>query len=115
MREKTRFIVRLPAYSAAVINCGTMGPVSVFYLGTNDCGRTSSDELEQIVETIFDTLHGLCVTAGARNFVLIDVPPIDRSPGGNEDLDCPSLVESDFLHPAVESGSAEDIKERVET
>ena len=67
------------------------------------------------METIFNTLHDLYVKSGARNFVFVDVPPIDRSPGGNEDLDCPSLVESDFLHPAVESGSAEDIKERVET
>jgi lysophospholipase L1-like esterase len=99
----------------AVINCGTMGPVSVFYLGTNDCGRTPSDELEQIVETIFDTLHDLYVTAGARNFVLIDVPPIDRSPGGNGDLSRLPLVASDIIHPAVESDSAEDIKERVET
>jgi hypothetical protein len=80
-----------------------MGSASFFYLDITDCGRTLPDELEQIVETIFDSLHDLYVKAGARNFVFVDVPPIDRSPGGSEDLTYPSLVESDFLHPAAES------------
>ena len=57
-------------------------PAIVFYLGINDCGRTSSDDLEPIVEAIFDVLHDLYTKSFARNFVLIDVPPIDRSPGG---------------------------------
>ena len=60
---------------------------AVVALGINDCGRTPSDELEPIVEGIFDTLHDLYVKFGARNFVLIDVLPIDRSPGGKGDLE----------------------------
>ena len=52
------------------------------FLGINDCGTTDSDELESIVESLFDVLHQLYVKAGARNFVLFDVPPIDRSPQG---------------------------------
>jgi hypothetical protein len=64
-----------------------VGPASVFYLRINDCGRTLSDELEPIVETIFD----LYVKAGARNLMLVDLPP------------------------AVESDSAKGIKERVKT
>jgi len=56
-------------------------------LGINDCGRTPSDELEPIVEVIFDTRHDLYAKFGARNFVLIDVPPIDRSPGGGGNLE----------------------------
>ena len=67
------------------------------------------------MEIIFDTLHDLYVKSGATDFVFFDVPPIDRFHGGNEDLDCPSSVESDFLHPVVESGLTKDIKERVET
>ena len=54
----------------------------VFYLGINDCGRTCSDDLEPIVEAIFDVLHSLYTKFFARNFVFIDVPPIDRSPTG---------------------------------
>lgn len=54
----------------------------VVFLGINDCGTTECDGLESIVETLFDALHNLYVKAGARNFVLIDVPPIDRSPQG---------------------------------
>ncbi|KAF9793250.1 hypothetical protein BJ322DRAFT_1033723, partial [Thelephora terrestris] len=68
-----------------------------FYLGINDCGRTHSDDLEPIVEVIFDTMHDLYTKFSAKNFVLIDVPPIDRSPG------------------AVESSSVDDIEERVQT
>ncbi|KAL6304607.1 hypothetical protein BKA93DRAFT_270144 [Sparassis latifolia] len=53
----------------------------VFWLGTNDCGRTGAEDLEEIVDTIFDDgLDELYVHAGARNFLVIDVPPNDRSP-----------------------------------
>jgi len=58
------------------------------------------------VEAIFDTLHNLYVKIGARNFVLIDVPPIDRSPGGKGNLKCSSLIEPSY--------STEDIKDRIE-
>jgi len=56
------------------------GTIYFVFLGINDCGTTDSDELYSIVENIFDTLHHLYVRAGARNFVLFDIPPIDRSP-----------------------------------
>ena len=45
----------------------------VFSLAIKDCGRTFSDELEPIVEAIFDVLHDLYVKVGARNFVVIDL------------------------------------------
>ena len=54
----------------------------VFFLGINDCGRTEEDDLESIVETMFDGVHDLYIKAGARNFVFVDVPPMDRFPGG---------------------------------
>jgi len=92
-----------------------IGPAPGFYLGINDCGRTPPDELEPIVEAIFDVLHDLYVKFGARNFVIIDIPPIDRSPGGKGNPKCSSLIEPDLMYPAVESGSTEDIKERIET
>ena len=66
-----------------------MNLIAVISLGINDCGGTSSDELEPIVEAIFDILHDLYVKVGARNFVLIDVPPIDRSPGGEGNIEYP--------------------------
>ena len=58
-------------------------------MGINDCGRTPSDDLEPIVEAIFDVLHDLYTKFLARNFVLIDVPPIDRSPGGGGNPEYP--------------------------
>lgn len=66
--------------------------VAVFYLGINDCGRMPSDDLEPIVEAVFDVLHGLYTKFFARNFVLIDVPPINRSPGGMVNSNVSALV-----------------------
>lgn len=87
--------------------------VIVFYLGINDCGRTLSDDLEPIAEAIFDVLHDLYTKFFARNFVLIDVPPIDRSPGGMVNSNVSAPVRAAYMALAVESDSADDIKERV--
>ncbi|KIK11539.1 hypothetical protein PISMIDRAFT_690281 [Pisolithus microcarpus 441] len=64
-------------------------------MGINDCGRTDSYDLEPIVECILDTVHELYVKAGARNFVFVNVPPIDRSP------------------QALDAGLSDEIEERV--
>ena len=56
--------------------------VPVVFMGINDCGVNDMDDLESIVETVGDAVHDLYVKAGARNLVLIDVPPINRSPQG---------------------------------
>ncbi|KAH9917892.1 uncharacterized protein BXZ73DRAFT_92316 [Epithele typhae] len=50
------------------------------FIGINDCGRTAADDLETPLETIFDALDDLYIKAGARNFLLVDVPPMHRSP-----------------------------------
>ena len=45
--------------------------------------RLEPDDLEEIVEKLFeDGLEELYIKAGARNFLLINVPPKDRSPSG---------------------------------
>ncbi|KAI1790022.1 hypothetical protein LXA43DRAFT_1017956 [Ganoderma leucocontextum] len=67
------------------------------FLGINDCGTTDFGEFESVVENVFDSLHQLYVKAGARNFVLFDVPPVDRSP------------------QAIESDATEETANRVET
>ncbi|EMD41418.1 hypothetical protein CERSUDRAFT_89984 [Gelatoporia subvermispora B] len=47
--------------------------------------RTDADELEEVVAKLFDDgLDDLYVGAGARNFLLIDVPPKDRSPAASD-------------------------------
>lgn len=56
----------------------------VLWMGINDCGRTDADELETIVERIFDAMHDLYVKWKARSFLLINVPPMQRSPGGKD-------------------------------
>lgn len=54
----------------------------MFFLGINDCGRTDADDLESVVEIMFDAAHDLYTKAGARNFVCVGTPPMDRFPGG---------------------------------
>jgi hypothetical protein len=45
--------------------------------------RLEPDDLEEIVEKLFeDGLEELYIKASARNFLLINVPPKDRSPSG---------------------------------
>lgn len=46
-----------------------------------------ADDLEEVVEKLFvDGLEDLYTKAGARKFLLIDVPPKDRSPSGKLDV-----------------------------
>jgi len=47
--------------------------------------RTDAHELEPIVEHIFEAMHDLYIKWKARSFLLIDVPPMHRSPGGIDD------------------------------
>ncbi|TFY56041.1 hypothetical protein EVG20_g9087 [Dentipellis fragilis] len=54
------------------------------FVGINDCGSNECDDLEAIVETIFDAAHDLYVKAGARNFIIVNVPPVDRSPQASD-------------------------------
>ncbi|KAH0836857.1 hypothetical protein J3R83DRAFT_8645 [Lanmaoa asiatica] len=54
----------------------------IFFLGINDCGGIPGEDLSSLVEVLFDAIHKLCIDATARNFVLVDVPPTDRSPAG---------------------------------
>ena len=60
--------------------------LKVLYLGINDCGTILGCEFESIIESIFESVHRLYIKAGARNFLFIDVPPIDRTPGGESSL-----------------------------
>ncbi|KAK0206996.1 hypothetical protein DFS33DRAFT_1256362, partial [Desarmillaria ectypa] len=81
-RELSRSFTRFPKKSQpnSVPALNLAKTIYVLYLGINDRGRTSSDELEPLVEALLDAVHDLYVKAGARNFVLVDVLPIDRSP-----------------------------------
>jgi hypothetical protein len=88
--------LRLPSVSRAFSPRAVLIS-TVIYLGINDCGRTPSDELQSILETLFDAVHDLYVKAKARNFVFINVPPIDRSPGGMGCILSSSCI-SDITH-----------------
>lgn len=79
--------------------------------------RTESDELEEIVQALFDVLDDLYVKAGARNFLLINAPPQDRSPGG-ENLHIPLLSFCESHSTLLDGAASElssDISERFQT
>ncbi|KAF4569405.1 hypothetical protein EYR40_008382 [Pleurotus pulmonarius] len=65
----------------------------VIFFGINDCGAMGTEDLESIVEGIFDDLHRLYRKSNARNFVLFDVPPTDRSP---QDSDLSAVLEDNI-------------------
>ncbi|TFK85888.1 carbohydrate esterase family 16 protein [Polyporus arcularius HHB13444] len=76
------------------------------HLGINDCGATDEDDLDEIVEKLMDAAHDLYVKAGARNFVFVDVIPMDRTPGAQ------STDSEDTIRSRVETWN-ESLRTRV--
>ncbi|KAF9224339.1 hypothetical protein BS17DRAFT_779653 [Gyrodon lividus] len=58
----------------------------VTWVGINDCafGIDPADHVKKLFE-----YHDLLYGAGARNFLFIDIPPMERSPGGGGTLSWP--------------------------
>ncbi|KAF9535279.1 hypothetical protein CPB83DRAFT_801500 [Crepidotus variabilis] len=54
----------------------------VIWVGTNDCCGILPDNLKGIFGQYFTTLH----SAGAKNFLIIDVPAVHRIPGGRQSM-----------------------------
>ncbi|KAL0067327.1 hypothetical protein AAF712_005554 [Marasmius tenuissimus] len=73
----------------------------VFFLGINDCGRTQECLVGEVVEKIKEVADRLYTDADARNFVFVDVPPIDRSPQGAE------LGRSEIIEARVQTWNEE--------
>lgn len=50
----------------------------------NDCAYryTDVDDLGDMADKLFEAADSLYLEAKARNFLFIDLPPIDRSPAG---------------------------------
>jgi phospholipase/lecithinase/hemolysin len=64
--------------------------------------RTEVDHLEEIVQKLFDDgLDELYTKAGARNFLLIDVPPQHRSPAG--EISTYALFSTYYTHYCISS------------
>ncbi|KZT70153.1 carbohydrate esterase family 16 protein [Daedalea quercina L-15889] len=53
----------------------------VTWVGINDCAFATEQTIPKVIDNLFDLQEKL-FEAGARNFLLIDVPPVHRSPGG---------------------------------
>lgn len=53
----------------------------VTWVGINDCAFTNNESAPGLVDTLFELQDSL-YAAGARNFLLIDLPPLERSPAG---------------------------------
>jgi len=63
---------------------GSPQVLAVCWMGINDClsDRTDANDLEAIIEKIFEAMHDLYVKWKVRSFVIMDIPPLERSPGG---------------------------------
>jgi hypothetical protein len=57
--------------------------VLILFLFSN-VSHAEEEELPDIVEKVFDAMHDLYTKWKARAFLLIDVPPMHRSPGGTD-------------------------------
>ena len=57
---------------------------AVLFVGVNDCARATTSEGEEDVEAavrvVMEAAHTLHDRTVARNFVFVDVPPVDCSP-----------------------------------
>lgn len=85
------------------------------FIGIIDCASNDIDELEAIVEQVFDAVHDLYVKAGGRNFVLIDIPPINRSPQVTIVRHMSVIFIVAYLPIALASESSDEIEERVKS
>jgi hypothetical protein len=56
----------------------------VLAFGINDCATSPKDQLESIVKRIIAAVRELAddASTGTKSFLVLDVPPVDRSPGG---------------------------------
>jgi hypothetical protein len=56
----------------------------VLAFGINDCATTPEDQLESIVDRIIAAVRELIgdASTGTKSFLVLDVPPVERSPGG---------------------------------
>ncbi|PCH37968.1 carbohydrate esterase family 16 protein [Wolfiporia cocos MD-104 SS10] len=55
----------------------------ITWVGINDCAFANAETVPKFVAELFD-LQDELYNAGARNFLLVDLPPIHRSPAGNK-------------------------------
>jgi lysophospholipase L1-like esterase len=53
----------------------------VLAFGINDCALHDEEQLPPLVAKLSDAARTLVDAAGARSFLLLDVPPLERSPG----------------------------------
>ncbi|VDB97155.1 unnamed protein product [Peniophora sp. CBMAI 1063] len=81
--QLARFFVEFPPKaSASGTSLDANDTTYFFFLGSNDCGQldTDTDDLDSVVEILLDGVHDLYIKAGARNFVFLDVAPMERTP-----------------------------------
>ena len=85
---------------------------TVFFLGINDCGGVPGEDLSSLVDVVFDAIHQLYIDVNARNFILVDVPPTDRSPAGKCGISAIGTISFYMVFSAA--GTTIDIASRIE-
>jgi phospholipase/lecithinase/hemolysin len=76
----------IPGYTGSAAKAKWTGDNSIFaiWIGVNDIGNSyykdGTDELNTKIFAVYSGLVDKIYAAGGRNFVLLNVPPLDRTP-----------------------------------
>ncbi|KAK2758073.1 hypothetical protein FQN54_004480 [Arachnomyces sp. PD_36] len=73
----------LPAYGTGESDWTSKDSLFAFFIGINDVGGSYWDRNETLYDEIFSVYSGLVddlYETGARNFLFLNVPPVDRAP-----------------------------------
>ncbi|KAL1667263.1 hypothetical protein GGF50DRAFT_112469 [Schizophyllum commune] len=78
-RELDKFLaVYPPGSQEEALNPDTT--TYVFYFGINDCDTVLAEDVEAPIDKVLAAVRKLHEEHGARHFVLMDVPPLERAP-----------------------------------
>ena len=76
--------------------------IPVFYFGINDCDTVLAEDVEAPIDKVLAAVRKLYEQYGAKHFVLMDVPPLERAPEGMQlRPSFSAFPEYDVLCPAL--------------
>ncbi|KAI5897434.1 uncharacterized protein SCHCODRAFT_02488547 [Schizophyllum commune H4-8] len=80
----------------------TLVVFSTFYFGINDCDTVLAEDVEAPIDKVLAAVRKLHEEYGAKHFVLMDVPPLERAPEGMQlKPSFSAFPELDVLPPAL--------------
>ena len=76
-------------------------PSPAFWVGINDLAMTKLEDIPTVVTSLIQQLEALWMI-GARDFLFIDLPPLERAPGcASSPVSFPPTLSNQQLYPEV--------------